>query len=263
MPRVITALVGIPLLILIIGWGSAWHFSLLIFLVTVGALWEYFSIAFPGQWREQTLGILCGGIVALGILIPGHPDPGLWLGGVIVVAFSTYLFFGGRLEERYNHLGWTLLGTLYIGYLVPHFVLLDRSPQGREWISFIFLVIMVGDTAAYLVGSSLGKKKFSPEISPGKTVEGALGALGASIVTGLFGGRFFLPAIPWLELLVLVFVLSLLAQTGDLFESWIKRAFSVKDSGALLPGHGGLLDRMDSLIFPAVFTTYYVRLVHS
>lgn len=262
MPRVITALVGIPLLIFIIGLGRPWHFSLLVFLVTAGALWEYFLIAFPGLWRARILGILCGVLVSLGILVPGLPEPGLWLGGVIVIAFMTYLFIGGNLKERYNHLGWTLLGTFYIGYLVPHLVLLYGSPDGRQWVFFVLLVIMAGDTAAYFVGSSLGRKKLSPEISPAKTVEGALGAIGASVLGGLFGAKFLLPGVPWLEALLLSFILSILGQAGDLFESWIKRAFSVKDSGSLLPGHGGLLDRMDSLIFPVVFTTYYLRLLH-
>lgn len=260
--RVITALVGIPLLVFIIGWGRPWHFSLLVFLVTIGALCEYFFIAFADHWMERTLGILFGVLVSFGIFIPGLAEPGLWLSGVIVVAFSTYLFFGEKLEERYKHLGWTLLGTLYIGYLVPHMVLLYQSPDGREWVFFVLLVIMAGDTAAYFVGTFLGRRKLSPEISPAKTVEGALGSIGASVLAGVFGGKFLLPAMPWLEVLLLSIALSLLGQAGDLFESWIKRVFSVKDSGALFPGHGGLLDRMDSLIFPFVFTTYYLRLLH-
>lgn len=262
MPRVITALVGIPILIFIIGRGGPRLFSLLVFLVTVSALYEYFHFAFPGRWREQTLGVLFGVLVSLGTLIPGLREPGLWLGGVIVFAFSSYLFFGDKLVERYQHLGWTLLGTLYIGYLFPHIFLLYQYPAGREWVFFVLLVIMAGDTVACLVGTLLGRKKLSPEISPTKTVEGALGAIAASVLAGVFGGKFLLPAIPWLELLLLSLVLSLLGQVGDLFESWIKRVFCVKDSGTLLPGHGGLLDRVDSLIFPVVFVTYYLRLLH-
>ena len=261
-PRVITALVGIPLLIFIIGWGRPWHFSLLVFLVTAGALCEYFFIAFPGRWRERTLGVTFGLLVSFGVLLPDFLEPGLWLSGVIIVAFSTYLFLAEKLQESYQHLGWTLLGTLYIGYLVPHMVLLYQSPDGKEWLFFVLLVIMGGDTAGYCVGSTLGRRKLAPIISPAKTVEGALGSIGASLLAGLIGGSFLLPIIPWPEMLLLALVLSILGQAGDLFESWIKRVFSVKDSGTLLPGHGGLLDRMDSLIFPVVFTTYYLRLLH-
>lgn len=259
MSRVITALAGIPLLIVIIGWGHSWHFSLLVLLVTTVALYEYFSIAFPNRWRDRILGILLGVLVSMGMLIPGFPgESGLWLSGAIVVAFSTYLFFGENLQERYNHLGWTLLGALYVGYLVPHFVLLYQS-HGREWVFFILLVVMAGDTAAYVTGSFLGRRKLSPKISPGKTVEGALGGTGASVLAGVMGAKFLLPGVSWLETLWLSLALSVLGQAGDLFESWIKRVFGVKDSGKLLPGHGGLLDRIDSLIFPVVFTTHYLR----
>lgn len=260
--RVVTALVGIPILILIIGWGSAWHFSLLVFLATAGALWEYFSIVFPHQWKEQTLGIFYGIIISLGIFIPRVPGPQVWLGIVVIIIFSSYLCLGGRLAERYNHLGWTLLGILYVGYLVPHLVILYRLPHGREWIFFLLLVIMTGDTAAYFVGTLLGRRKLSPEISPGKTVEGALGAIGASLLAGLFGAKFLLPALPLSKVFPLIVAFSLLGQTGDLFESWVKRAFGVKNSGTVFPGHGGLLDRMDSLIFPAVFASYYIRMVY-
>ncbi len=261
-PRVITALVGIPLLILIVGWGHPWHFSLLVFVVTVITLGEYFFIAFPNGWRERIFGILFGLLVSFAIFIPDLPQPGLWLSGIMVTAFSIYLFFGGQLEERYRRLGWTLLGAFYAGYLIPHFVLLYKSPFGKEWVFLVLLVIMVGDTAAYFVGTALGKRKLVPEISPGKTVEGAVGSIGAAVVAGVVGGKFLLPHLGWLEMMLLSCGLSVFGQLGDLFESWIKRVFSVKDSSALVPGHGGLLDRLDSLIFPVVLTTYYQRLLH-
>lgn len=260
--RVITATVGIPLLILIIAWSQPGYFALLVFLVTVIALCEYFLIVFRDRVKERVFGIILGVLVSLGVIFPVSLEPGMWLGLVVVLAFSTYLFFDGKLEQRYQHLGWTLLGTLYIGYLVPYLILLYRSHEGREWVFFVLLVIMSGDTAAYFVGSSLGKHKLYPEVSPGKTVEGAVASVAASLVVGVLGGIILLPAISWVESLLLSLVLSVLGQAGDLFESWIKRVFSVKDSGHLLPGHGGLLDRMDSLIFPVVFTAYYLRLLH-
>jgi len=257
--RVATALVGLPLLVVIIAWGRPWQFALLVFVATAIGLWEYFLMVFPGRRREQILGVLLGAVASFGLLIPGVPDPGSWLGGLIVVACLTYLFFGGELRERYQVLSWTLLGVLYIGYLLPHLFLLYRMRGGRGWVLWVLLVIMGGDTASYFVGSFLGRTRLSPEISPAKTVEGALGGIGTSLLVGLIGGKFLLPALPQPETLLLSFVLSLLGQAGDLFESWIKRVFSVKDSGHLLPGHGGLLDRVDSLIFPVVFTTYYLR----
>jgi phosphatidate cytidylyltransferase len=168
----------------------------------------------------------------------------------------------GELKERLTQLALSLLGGFYLGYLLPHWVLLFRLPQGRFWVAFVLLVIMVGDTVAYFVGSRLGTRKLAPKISPGKTVEGALGYIGGSLAAGLLGGRWFFPALSVGEIVVLSLILSILGQLGDLFESWIKRAFAVKDSGHLLPGHGGLLDRLDSLIFPAVFASAYVRIFH-
>ena len=258
-PRIITALVGIPALVWLVGWGGSRIFSYLIFLVTLVCLWEYCGIAFPGRRREQTVGIVAGLLVGVGVLT-AWPSAGL--AGVTVLVFCSHLFFGGKLDERFNRLCWTILGTVYIGYLIPHAALLYGLPDGPQWIFFVLLAVMAGDTAAYFVGTTLGRKKLYPEISPGKTVEGAIGSTAASLLVGVVAGGFLLPSHAWPELLGISIVLSLLGQVGDLFESWIKRVFGVKDSSALIPGHGGLLDRMDSLIFPLVFAAYYVRIFH-
>ena len=255
-PRVVTALLAIPALVWIVGWGGARVFSGVILLVTLGCLWEYYRIAFPELRRERAAGIAAGLLLGWGVLTE---RPSAWVAGVVVLLFCTHLFFGGDLKERLNHLCWTLLGTLYVGFLIPHAALLYRHADGNRWIFFVLLVVMAGDTAAYFVGTWLGRKKLYFEISPGKTVEGAIGSTVASLLASAAAG-FLLPARPWPELLALSLVLSILGQVGDLFESWIKRVFGVKDSGALVPGHGGLLDRMDSLIFPLAFVAYYVRM---
>ncbi|HEX2929318.1 MAG TPA: phosphatidate cytidylyltransferase, partial [Candidatus Binatia bacterium] len=122
---------------------------------------------------------------------------------------------------------------------------------------------MVGDTAAYFVGRRLGSRKLAPQISPGKTVEGAWGYLAGALLAGLVSAKVLFGEVPWIEFLLLSLVLGILGQLGDLFESWIKRVFQTKDSGNFLPGHGGILDRLDSLIFPAVFTTTYLGVFHS
>ncbi len=261
--RVITALLGLPLLVLLVAFGHRWHlFSLFIFIFTLGALGEYFCMAFPDQRKERFLGIGFGLLVSLVFFIPAVAEPRLLLALMLAGLFSSYLFFSGDLEDRYQHLGWTLLGVLYIGFLFPHFVLIHRGPQGVQWIFWLLLVVFLSDTAAYFTGMALGKRKLYPQISPGKTVEGAIGAVLISVLVGTLGARLLLPNLTWFEVVLLSLVVGLLAQVGDLVESWIKRAFSVKDSGRLLPGHGGLLDRIDSLIFPAVFITYYTQLLY-
>jgi phosphatidate cytidylyltransferase len=260
--RLITALVAIPLLILLIGWAQSWFFTSFLFLLTIAALREYFAMAFPGRLREQLCGIVLGVVISLTLLLPQLSETELWLSVILVVCFSGYLFMAGKLEERLMRLAWTLLGCFYLGFLLPHWVLLFRLPHGRAWVFFVLAVIMVGDSAAYFVGQRFGTKKLAPEISPGKTIEGAWGYVGGSVIAGGLGAAFLVHELPWLETIAIAACLSILGQLGDLFESWIKRVFTVKDSGGLLPGHGGLLDRLDSLIFPAVFTSAYLRVFH-
>jgi phosphatidate cytidylyltransferase len=121
---------------------------------------------------------------------------------------------------------------------------------------------MTGDSLAYFIGRRFGRKKLAPQLSPGKTVEGGCAYVAGSIAAAIVGGAFLASELSALELVLIGLGAGILGQVGDLFESWIKRAFSVKDSGQLLPGHGGLLDRLDSLIFPAVFATAYLRVFH-
>ena len=261
--RVITALLGVPLLVFAIAKGQPWQFSLLVLVVTFVALGEYYKIVFLGLRTARIVGFLSGASLALAIVVLGQMEANLFFAPLLLAVMACYVFLPGSLRAKFDHLGWTVLGTFYIGCFVPHFVLLYRLAWGKEWVFLILLVIMSGDSAGYFVGKAWGKNKLCPELSPNKTVEGAISIIVAGMLTGWVGGRILLPDIGVGELLLLGFVLAVLGQTGDLFESWIKRVFSVKDSGALLPGHGGILDRIDSLIFPTVFATYYVRMMHS
>jgi phosphatidate cytidylyltransferase len=260
--RLLTALVGIPLLIVLIGWGDPWLFHGVFLLITFGALHEYFAMGFPGHPRDQIIGIAFGLGVSSIVLFPQLTTGQLILAPLLVLMFSIYIFMHGQLEERLARLAWSLLGSLYLGYLLPHWSSLFRLPHGRAWVFFVLVVIMAGDISAYFVGRRFGTKKLAPDISPGKTVEGAVGYVLGSVLAGYLMGISLAMGLSWIELVILSALLSVLGQLGDLFESWIKRAFAVKDSGTLLPGHGGLLDRLDSLIFPAVFTTTYLKVFH-
>jgi phosphatidate cytidylyltransferase len=260
--RVITGIIGIPLLVCLIGWGDPWLFHGCFLLITVGALREYFAMGFPGRLKDQITGIAFGLAVSAVVFFPQVAPGDLILAPLLVLMFSICLFMHGRLEERLARLAWTLLGSLYLGYLLPQWISLFRLPQGRAWVFFVLVVVMVGDTCAYFVGHRFGTKQLAPEISPGKTVEGAIGYVLGSVLAGCLTGISLAVGLSWLELAILSGLLSVLGQAGDLFESWIKRVFAVKDSGTILPGHGGLLDRLDSLIFPAVFTTTYLKVFH-
>jgi phosphatidate cytidylyltransferase len=117
------------------------------------------------------------------------------------------------------------------------------------WIFFLLAIIFVGDISAYYVGSYLGRRKLSPAISPGKTVEGAIGGIAGNLLAGIIGKYFFLPSLPWGPAIIFFIAAGLAGQVGDLFESEMKRSSNIKDSGGLLPGHGGFLDRVDALLF--------------
>lgn len=155
----------------------------------------------------------------------------------------------------------TLLAVMYVGWLLGYGILLHQdSLVGDELILFVVGVTWVGETAAYLVGSTMGRRPLAPVISPRKTIEGAAAQVIASVATGALLGAWFLPACGGLFALVGGGVLGVVGQVGDLAESVFKRSVGTKDTGGLIPGHGGVLDRIDSLLFnlPAF---YYIAVL--
>jgi phosphatidate cytidylyltransferase len=260
--RLATAAVGLPLLIVLIGWGPPWMFSGVFLFLTAGALHEFFAIAVPHSVAKQLIGTGIGFALALIIVTFGESTALQLLAAVFVILCTAGLWFRQRLVRWVPSL-LLFTGVFYVGYLVPFVVLLFHRPDGRRWVAWLLIVIMAGDSAGYFTGRRFGEKKLAPGLSPGKTVEGAWGYFAGVVVVGLLGGVMLSGAVSWFEIFLLSVMVGIMGQISDLFESWIKRVFAVKDSGNLLPGHGGLLDRLDSLIFPAVFTTTYLRIFHS
>jgi phosphatidate cytidylyltransferase len=260
--RLGTAVIGIPLLIWLVGWGAPWLFAAVLFVLTVAALREFFTMAFPKRPLRQLLGVLFGLALATTVFLEDALGGATWLGLLFLILFSAYLLAPGELTERLQGLLLTTLGGLYAGFLLPHLVLLFRGADGRAWTFWLLSVVMVGDSAAYFIGRSFGARKLAPEISPGKTIAGAWGYLAGAALAGMVAAVMLLQRFSWPEILLLSLIVGVLGQFGDLFESWLKRVFAVKDSGSLLPGHGGLLDRLDSLIFPVVFTSTYLKVFH-
>lgn len=260
--RIATASVLIPGLILLIGWSPPWLFTAILFIITAGALHEYFAMVFPQRWAEQGLGVFFGLALSASIFFDRSLELAPWLGTLFLGVFAIYMLFPGALNERLNRLLFTLLGGIYGGFLLPHWILVFQHQRGRAWVFWVLGVVMTGDTAAYLVGRRLGVRRLAPQISPGKTVAGAWAYLGGGVAAGLVGAMLLFDGFNWIEISVLAVLICILGQLGDLFESWLKRVFAVKDSSGLLPGHGGLLDRLDSLIFPAVFTSAYLKVFH-
>jgi phosphatidate cytidylyltransferase len=161
-------------------------------------------------------------------------------------------------ESGLSDLGLLIIGVLYVGLLLPHFYWLRHLPDGSAWVTFVIAVCMGGDSGGYFVGHALGRHKLIPRVSPGKTVEGAIGIVFFSLLLGAAGKVILLPERQWGELLALAFVMAVVGQLGDLGESAMKRTFGAKESGWIFPGHGGVLDRIDSLLFPLTVVYYYV-----
>jgi phosphatidate cytidylyltransferase len=260
--RVITALAAIPPLVLIVGFGPLWLFSALVFLATALGLREYYLLVASDSTERRVAGMLLGLATAWTVTQTGPS----WTTELLLACAFIGCFCWTLLLQRGNQsqkLSWFLLGLAYLGGFLPHLVLLSELPRGREWIFFVLLTVMASDTGGYFIGTLFGKRKLAPRLSPGKTIEGTAGLIATGTLAGSLAARLWLPSLTGGEAVLLAFWLSVLGQLGDLFESWIKRRWGVKDSGALFPGHGGILDRVDSLIFPALFTTLYVKGLHS
>jgi phosphatidate cytidylyltransferase len=163
-------------------------------------------------------------------------------------------------EGAFTTWAWTIAGILYVGWLLSHLVALRGLDSGRNWVFFALFITWASDTTAFFIGRRFGRHKLAPNISPGKTWEGTIGGIvGAIIMSILFftSTPFHLPLVYW-QAIVLSILVSIFGQVGDLVESLLKRNMGVKDSGRLLPGHGGILDRLDSIIFAGIVVYYYV-----
>lgn len=268
MKRVLTALVLLPGLIAIIGYAPPLCFLLLVSAATVLALDEFFLLATQSQLEILRL--------------PGHGSSLLLLASfygspvnswpvLFVLAASCLLFFalalrrGDRFERVLPGVAATVLGLVYISLTLGLLVALQRSSTawgpGKNWIFFLLLVVWFGDTGAYYAGRALGRHALAPRISPKKTIEGAVGGVLGNVLAAFLGQQFFFPEVPFIQLFLLSILLGAVSQIGDLSESLLKRGAGVKDSSNLLPGHGGMLDRIDGVLFASPLMFGYVHFV--
>lgn len=256
--RLATAAVAIPLLLLLILWGPAWGWAAFVSVIATIGLLEYSHMAFPERRAEHVLTVVLGaGVVVAGCFAP--PDLAIGAMAAALILGLTWVLLGRTdFEAGLRDLGVALIGIFYLGILTPFFVKLLLLPQnGRYLVLLVIAVAMAGDTGGYFVGHRFGRHKLMPRVSPGKTVEGALGILLGSLLGAALARVLWLPEIEWTRILVLALIMGVIGQIGDLCESVMKRTFGTKESGHLFPGHGGVLDRIDSLLFPAVFLYYH------
>ncbi len=264
--RLATAAVLVPVILWLLFGAPSEAFLAVGLLATAGVGAELGAMVPGASWREQlwvvasssalaallTLQVGWGGRLAM-------PPSTSLLGLLVVVVGGLLLALGPAEDERLAgaRAGWLLGGPIYAGATMAALLSLHALPQGGRWVVLAMTLAWVGDTSAYAVGLTMGRRKLAPRLSPKKTIEGALGGLLGSVGAALLASVLYLPVLPPLHAVALGLLGGALGQGGDLFESLIKRAAGVKDSGRLLPGHGGLLDRIDALLVTASVTWAY------
>lgn len=259
--RVYTAVLLIPGVYVIICHLPPWALTLLLLVGGGLALLELYRICFQPRPNHA----LVGTGLALSALVLARHHLSVDLTDLLTVGIlalpAALLLSPGPAERRMKDAAITAFGVLYVG-LALSIVVSTRLLTGGEWlVLFLALVTWAGDTGAYYAGTLWGKHLLAPSISPKKTVEGLLGGIGLAVAAALLAQVWFVPQLHLMDTVILGVVLTGAGLVGDLFESAIKRRVGVKDSGSILPGHGGMLDRIDSLLFTAPAFYYYVTWV--
>jgi phosphatidate cytidylyltransferase len=262
--RWLTALILLPILVVVLFWGGHFFFVLLLLVVNGLAQWEFQGMFQPEADPFRRLkGIILGSVLLLSFCtaqrattLCNPSGPLFVLVGILFILFLFYLAAYSHITDLSRDLMVSVLALLYIPLLLGHFIWLRYLSDGEWWVFWLLAVIMAGDTGAFYCGRFWGKTKLYPEVSPGKTWVGVAGGLAAAVVVGILLGRWALPRMSPAGLAGLAWLLAVVGLLGDLFESMLKRQVEVKDTSTLLPGHGGMLDRLDSLLFAAPLVVY-------
>jgi len=255
--RLLTGVIGLAIIFLVVGYSSKPIFFVFILLVNFFALKEFYDLVSTSK-ISRFVGITVGIILSGGFFYLEEPGLFACIAGVgfsfCMVKIVTVKNSANQNSDLKKH----LIGIFVIVFFLSHLIWLRGLDKGRLLVFFLLTIIFSGDTFAFYGGKIFGKHKLSPKISPGKTQEGAILGLIGSILGALVFAFFFFPESSCLVIIFLAGIAGILGQLGDLWESVLKREAKVKDSGNCLPGHGGVLDRLDSLFFSAPFLFYVI-----
>ncbi|HZN12534.1 MAG TPA: phosphatidate cytidylyltransferase [Blastocatellia bacterium] len=266
MARVLTAIVFLPLL-----FGALWLAPPIYFVgLAAVAVWlgllEYYAMTTRVGARSGRVPGLLAATAILAACYFGRPE---WIVGalaaLVICELVVELAANPNLPSTLAAAATTVFGVLYVGLLGGYIVALRVVPDAgtrlpAKLLTLFFMIVFAGDTGAYYAGRTLGRHKLAPRISPGKTVEGAVGGLAGNVAAALIARYWFFPELRVGHAVPLALAMGVLGILGDLCESMLKRGAQVKDAGSLIPGHGGLLDRLDSMLFNAPVLYYYYAL---
>lgn len=265
--RLTTGLIGAPLIVLLLFKGPDWGWLLFVLLAGGVGASELFGMTHPGDAIAQTIGVLMTQAVMAALWFLGADARVLvtLLVALPIVGLMLVLWRLGDIQTAAVRVMANTFGPLWVGGGLGAIVLLRRDATalgqyaGAGYVVLALALAWASDTGAYFAGRFLGKHKLYEAVSPKKTVEGAAGGLAASVLSAVVAHYWFLPQLPLGEGVALAVVAGGLGQAGDLGESLLKRSFGVKDSGGIVPGHGGILDRVDALLITGTLTYLYVR----
>jgi len=262
--RLATAAVGVPALLALLYFAPAWGLYVLVAAAVCVGAFELFAMTHPGDRIAQGVGVVLS--LAVSACVYFLNDKALVLLTVLLAApllgMLVVLWRLGDIKTAALRVTAGGFGPLYVGACLTTLALLKKDHEGYEGAGFVVLALglaWASDTGGYFAGRYLGKRKLYEAVSPKKTIEGSIGGLAGAVLVAVVGHFWFLPTLPLVGGIVLAVVGAALGQLGDLGESLIKRATGVKDSGAILPGHGGILDRVDALMITSTVVYLYTR----
>ncbi len=253
--RVISGLLFLPVFYAVTWELPPIYFTALVMVAVAVGQYEFYRMARNrGSNPHAALGILIGVLV---VLESYHPLPAgaeiFFLAGCIMLVMTARLFSPRPVEGAFDDIAFTLAGVFYVAVLFAFQILIRMGADGKQWLVFLYFVIWASDIGAYAVGLPFGRHRLYEKVSPKKSIEGFAGALLASVGMALLCRIWFMQSISFglVEAIGIALMLAVVGTIGDLVESLFKRASGVKDSGGIIPGHGGVLDRMDSMLFAA------------
>lgn len=250
---------GLPLAFLL-ALAPLWSWCILVIVIALIGLWELEGLFFPHPpplpWRALFFSL--GGVIPMCAAALGPAGLHLALAAGLFAGFLCMLFLSPQDPEGIPRCALYTLSWLYIPYLLSFALLLGDMEHGRTYIFFLLLVVIACDAGAYYTGRTWGRHKLYERVSPKKTIEGSLGGFALAVITGCIFSLLCMENVSILKAGFMSGVLAVVSQLGDLAESMMKRLSGKKDSSALLPGHGGLLDRLDSLIFAFPTTWFFL-----
>ena len=261
--RIISALLFLPIFYLVVWQLPPIYFTALVIVAAGAGQYEFYLMAQARGFHPfSLLGIALGALVIFDFyrLLNPRLGPFFFLTASLVVIMAARLFSRRPVEGSIEDVASTFLGVFYVAMLFAFQIGLRMGVNGKQWLVFLYLVIWASDIGAYSIGIPFGKHRLYEKVSPKKSIEGLIGALVASAGIALVCRSWFMPFIGTGEAIMLALALACAGTVGDLAESLFKRAAGVKDSGELIPGHGGILDRMDSMLFAAPVLYYYLTM---